>query len=319
MGFTLIELLVVIAIIAVLMALLLPAVQQAREAARRMQCRNNLKQLGLAIHNYHDAHSVLPPGFNRSQSFGRASYVDDSAFGWPVMLLPYLEQAPLYHQLAPNSPDPLQLAVVDPAKVPLLQTSLPVFVCPSDTGDVLNSDRALRGFNGSTVAVAKANYVGCGGGEVHHRAGFWDGVFSLVQCWKFRDITDGLSTTFLAGERRSRKVSGSNNVVGAGVWCGTTTFSVVGSDDSQANVIGVAWEQLNTGAHPEIGQSSVRTPAVGFSSEHVGGANFVLCDGSVRFVSENIEASVGDFNDVRTWGVYQLLGKKDDGQPIGDF
>src|SRR5262245_45950852 len=141
-AFTLIELLVVIAIIAVLIALLLPAVQQAREAARRTQCKNNLKQIGLAYHNYHDTHNCLPPqgetnGFVDSASM---NVTPKPVWGWSTYVLPFIDQAPLFNQLNPG-PTSLTAAVQSNTLYPLVQTMLPVYRCPSDTGQLLNTER----------------------------------------------------------------------------------------------------------------------------------------------------------------------------------
>lgn len=124
-GFTLIELLVVIAIIAILIALLLPAVQQAREAARRSTCKNNLKQIGIALHNYHDTHSVLPPGVLMFDDGSGDPDPDLGNWGWNTFLLPYIDQAPLYNQLTPNGAN-----FPTSAAGSLIQTVVPILVCP---------------------------------------------------------------------------------------------------------------------------------------------------------------------------------------------
>jgi prepilin-type N-terminal cleavage/methylation domain-containing protein len=134
-GFTLIELLVVIAIIAILIALLLPAVQQAREAARRSQCRNNLKQVGLAIHNYHDAFNTIPPAWISTQFQVAAG--DVSHWSWGTFLLPYIDQAPLYSLLQPGTRRLDQNLALGGATAAALTTPLTVFRCPSDTGPSL--------------------------------------------------------------------------------------------------------------------------------------------------------------------------------------
>jgi prepilin-type N-terminal cleavage/methylation domain-containing protein len=139
-GFTLIELLVVIAIIAILVALLLPAVQQAREAARRSQCKSNLKQLGVALHNYHDVHSVFPPGcVNQEGDTANPDDRDRLNWTWPVYLMPYMDQAPLYEQLNPG-PTRATAAVSDPAKRAVMQQPLAAFRCPSDVGPATNTE-----------------------------------------------------------------------------------------------------------------------------------------------------------------------------------
>ena len=139
-GFTLVELLVALAIIGVLIALLVPAVQYAREAARRTQCRSNLKQLGLALHNYDEVHQVLP--------FGYVNADDTAGWGWGTMILPQLDQTPLYSALKAGTQD------FDGVPTPQTQQTLSIFICPSDTGPNVNSQRGDHG---------KANYCGVAG------------------------------------------------------------------------------------------------------------------------------------------------------------
>ncbi|MDQ3331057.1 MAG: DUF1559 domain-containing protein, partial [Planctomycetota bacterium] len=159
LGFTLIELLVVIAIIAVLIALLLPAVQQAREAARRSQCLNNLKQIGLALHNYHDTHLAFPPGWIGADQVTGAHDVEGmNGFGWGTMVLPYVEQNNLYQQFR------FPLSIVDdvvgpPTNKSLLATKIPVFECPSDPHE--NTWEIEPEGGGAPIAtLGVANYVG---------------------------------------------------------------------------------------------------------------------------------------------------------------
>jgi prepilin-type N-terminal cleavage/methylation domain-containing protein len=156
-GFTLIELLVVIAIIAILIALLLPAVQQAREAARRTQCKNNLKQLGLALHNYHDVYNLFPPGWLDDPALGLPAAPHPSRYAWPVSLLPMIEQTALHNTLDPRND--LIDALKIPAKLTLMQQPVSVFRCPSDTGPTLNDVRPMHD-NVMLHEVALSNYVG---------------------------------------------------------------------------------------------------------------------------------------------------------------
>ncbi|MEZ6124220.1 MAG: DUF1559 domain-containing protein [Planctomycetaceae bacterium] len=170
-GFTLIELLVVIAIIAILIALLLPAVQQAREAARRTQCKNNLKQLGLALHNYHDVHNCFLTGWWDRWSATGANVGNDGHWGWGTYLLPYMDQAPLYNQLSPGtnaSSNPalvgtLAAAIDDTATLRhcLSKASL-ALSGPSDTTGAINQDNQIGG-----VAIATSNYVANAGSGTH--------------------------------------------------------------------------------------------------------------------------------------------------------
>lgn len=173
-GFTLIELLVVIAIIAILIALLLPAVQQAREAARRTQCRNSLKQIGLALHNYHDVFNVFPPGW--VTQYYQVATGEPTIWSWGAFLLPYLDQAPLYNTVSPGTRRIDENLALGGANAQALVTPLPVFRCASDVGPALNTFDGSLGANagqqtdfatynryvtnGSTnVAIATSNYV----------------------------------------------------------------------------------------------------------------------------------------------------------------
>src|SRR5947208_6922760 len=142
-AFTLIELLVVIAIIAILIGLLVPAVQKVREAAARTQCKNNLKQIGLALHAYHDSNKFFPPGANANN------------YAWSFFALPYLEQGNIYKQVNPTT---TLLRTAVSANTALFQTPLPVFVCPSDTGNALNNNRPFTVATGKTVQLSTSNY-----------------------------------------------------------------------------------------------------------------------------------------------------------------
>ena len=240
LGFTLIELLVVISIIGILMALLLPAVQQAREAARRTQCKNNLKQLGLALHNYHDVHRAFPAGyFSYGTTNGSApanAMMDpvtwDAApgWGWTYSLLPYFDQENLYQQTDPTQP------IWNPAYAQLLRTTIPGLSCPSSSGPegpfaVQDESGAPLTINGQTIELGRSHYVAnhgqescwgeCGSaatgvvftdiytaattivdiqGQAGHVA---DGPFFRNSGTRIADVIDGTSQTIFLGEHSS--------------------------------------------------------------------------------------------------------------------
>ncbi len=298
-GFTLIELLVVIAIIAILVALLLPAVQQAREAARRSSCRNNLKQIGLAMHNYHDTHRVLPPGYvavfhadfsdpewcvvpssTGIQRFGRAP--------WTVMLLPMLEQASLFQSLDLNkrfSGGSGEMHSINGGKI----VPLPVFQCPSDQLIPHNPDKAsydaVSGGGSDSDAVCEPT------GDPH-RLWFVNGTFYHNSATRFRDLIDGQSNTFLVGESRA---NGSRSS-----WASSAKFT--------SNASSLALCAFNNPINYSPDAADSRVGVTHFDSGHVGGAHMLMGDGSVHFISEDINLAVG-----------RSLAIRADGKPVGGF
>jgi len=210
-AFTLIELLVVIAIIAILIGLLLPAVQKVREAAARMKCSNNLKQLSLALHNYESANNTMPPGYRAPPTL-----YGSLGWGWGATLLPYIEQSALYDQLQVSSTYFGYGANPAPA-IPLTQTPLSMFICPSDTGPTLNN---LKGNH------AKSNIRAVTGSQ--NVIFFGDGVFYANSYTRFADITDGQSNTLALGETLFDEKSGKVGAVWAGMWIieGGVTYNI---------------------------------------------------------------------------------------------
>ncbi|MCG6157782.1 DUF1559 domain-containing protein [Rubinisphaera margarita] len=333
-AFTLIELLVVIAIIAILVALLLPAVQQAREAARRSSCKNNLKQMGLALHNYHDTHSVFPPGYVLQDTTGGGTpdyNGEGSSWGWGAFILPYMEQSALSDALGigPNRLTPSLAA--GSTSLALMQEGISSYRCPSDTAPAINTAHRLRRGPADFVDVATSNYVGnntshkwhSGGrltGYSRSQSGAWappganhdpTGIFWRNSNMKFRDITDGTSNTIALGERAWQL----NNPAGTTFNCNAGVAFGTDHRNEQLTIR----QNLASGAHPI--NFAHGWCAYVFSSRHQGGAQFVLCDGSVRFISENIDhtytdaGTAGSFNN----STFEQLLARNDGQVVGEF
>ncbi|WP_397568337.1 DUF1559 domain-containing protein [Schlesneria sp. T3-172] len=339
-GFTLIELLVVIAIIAILISLLLPAVQQAREAARRTQCKSNLKQIGLALHNYHDVYNAFPPGnMDYSANWNNnVPFVDPGPqWGWPTFILPQLEQGPLFNQLSPNT---IRLSEYgSPAYEnlrPLTRTVLKVFRCPSDTGSKNTlqgtpDDRHFQGTNWPAEYTATSNYVGIHGNRQSRAWNWWlstgdrveEGAFMNNEGTRMSDFPDGLSNTFLVGERswlcNAGSWVGNRNPPGTGMWGQYYTLARVG--DATTCGGGATGNAAPLNAPWTTVAQRQNNCSQGLGSQHTGGAHFLFGDGTVRFISDNIEFNSGDVCG-RIWknlGVYNKLGIRDDRQSVGEF
>lgn len=343
-GFTLIELLVVIAIIAILIALLLPAVQQAREAARRTQCKNNIKQLGLAFHNYHDVFNVFPPGWVSANVATTAG--ETTIWSWGAYLLPYLDQAPLYNTVAPGTRRIDENLALGGANAQALTTPLPAFRCASDTGPILNNFDASYGspdydtynrnlHNGTArVAGATSNYVyNADTGDSNTPSmvaavGLYGpplGIGYQNSRNGIRDITDGTSNTILIGER-AWSIKSLN--IGAANALGFAPASSSGSYLNQQcraclSVIGIPYWGINQTVIAPTHQSR------GYSSLHVGGAHFLMSDGAVRFISENIDHkpnSIGAATGATGHGgpafidsTFEYLLSRANGEVVGEF
>jgi len=305
-AFSLIELLVVIAIIAILVALLLPAVQQAREAARRSQCKNNLKQMGLAAHNYHDVFNCFPLGTvtNPDPNAGDS----DDGWAWPVALLPYLEQSALYQKLNPQGQYGIVVSTYNATAQPIPggEQKLSVFRCPSSVlPDVVPETYAANG--GS--ANVRAQLVGYGVSDYKGSSGYYlDGIFMRFAdavVWgnggggssatvRLRDVTDGSSNTLAIGESSYPGINARDD------W---PVWAAIGRADEQ--VIMKTNNPLGGGArNPLRFWEAVDDDCA--MSFHDGGVQFLFADGSVRFLSENID-----------YTTYTNLGNRNDGQPLG--
>jgi prepilin-type N-terminal cleavage/methylation domain-containing protein len=328
LGFTLIELLVVIAIIAILIALLLPAVQQAREAARRTQCKNNLKQIGLALHNYEGVYGVLPQALYANAT---SSTLDDDGFGWMVSILPFVEQTALYQTINPQgAPGVLGDATVfaryypGQTMVPGGNTIIPGYLCPSSAlPSIVPATFSIPGAPAGSGALAPSTprSVGYAIGNYKAAGGSNSGDFGMMHKSRegggvrFRDVTDGLSNTITVGESSyvsssvsasSRAttplVSGTHTINDWPTWIG----AFGGGQDETVRINGRFESVIN--ARVSFNRMALAVNDDNAFSYHTGGAQFVLGDGSVRFISENISNQT-----------YDWLHDKRDGQVLGEF
>ncbi len=316
-GFTLIELLVVIAIIAILVALLLPAVQQVREAARKSQCQDHLHNIGVALHGYEASFGVLPPGVVRQTAdvhydpAGDANTLNVESWGWGAFLLPNVEQKPLYDQCGIGQGRTLENVVN--TNLSLLETSIDIYRCPSDTAPDVRTV-ALSGYTPRFALWGTSNYKAV---QSHRATSPYGNVLTEVTgCFygnskvRFRDITDGTGNTILVGE-----VAWVGRIpalrYSAAVWAGCR-LGLGGNcaDDILAGGRGAINHQVN---NADQMQES-------FHSAHPGGAQFVMGDGVVRFLSENIDYRTnGDSNSSVEDSVYERLLSRKDGQPVGSY
>ncbi len=308
-GFTLIELLVVIAIIATLVAILLPAVQQAREAARRSTCKNNLKQMGLALHNYHDIYTCFPIG---------CLFSDDGApwssnrTTWMSRILPQIEQNALFDQMDFTTNNS-GLGTFDPSRV--REKEVPVYRCPSNAEDPRQSTSSTLAPNDYAACVGTSWNMG--GNDINNQGWtpiiFHDkgkGMFSSNGYSSFADATDGLSNTLALSEIRHEEWY-DNNSTRPSCISGTLTLRTDRNGSSWMVGNPMNW-CFNTRYTPNPPTPDCQYQGVWFNiaarSLHKGGVQVTLGDGSVRFVSENINLT--------TW---QRLSDQSDGNVIGEF
>ena len=345
-AFTLIELLVVIAIIAILIALLLPAVQQAREAARRTQCKNNMKQIGLALHNYHDVHSMFPQG----KVVGRApqalypgcpGWINGSGFSWRVMILPMIDQAPLYNA---NVDDVTGISTCGSTfgaaqsraqRLVLLRTTITGYLCPSDATLFVGQEKPT-------------NYPGIGGNEPRSHGDVdpqnRQGIMTFRGA-RMRDVVDGTSNTAMVGEVHrgvlfNRYSGGPSNITGqrckwwaaeSGFCHADTYYSPNAANPNKGNNKGQKPPQggnsnppatfppndaaCRGGSGPCADQVSWvddlarnEPGARGVSSAHTGGAQILFGDGSVHFVNDSMDL-----------GIWRGAGTMSNGEVLGEF
>ncbi|HWL06825.1 MAG TPA: DUF1559 domain-containing protein [Planctomicrobium sp.] len=327
-GFTLIELLVVIAIIAILVALLLPAVQQAREAARRSQCKNNLKQMGLALHNYHDTHRVFPFGMmNGINAFAvedpsSAGFGGTNRISWFPMILPFIDQSPLYQEWVTLGLNASSMGTWwDNGRAGRSNTIVPAMLCPSDPG---TAKRTVNGFAG--------NYQLCGGSRAWGpqattlRQAVVDadnlspkGMFFPRSRVSIRDITDGASNTLMVSEILIAPDTGTAGTSCTGVgnrdmrglyWnavhMGSLFIAERTPNSKAADVIG--WGGVGTLTDPYPVTCNYSGNIMSARSMHTGGVHVTMADGGVRFISDNINTVT-----------FQRLGTRAEGEVVDEF
>ena len=286
-GFTLVELAAVLSVGTVLFSLASPAIQTARGAARRSACKNKLNQIGLAMHNYLDVHRCFPPGWTGHHAVAGT----EGRYGWSMSLTPFVvDEVDVYKQINFEDQRPRLSEVT--------QTGLPAFRCPSDTTEVLNPLRGNFGtsnYSANFGSTAPPRWLHAG------MSAHWPGQAATLPktdgiCWwnsncRIRTIMDGTSNTLMVGERSVASA--------AGIWMG-----VRGNNFESDQVT-----DCSPGNEINSGEGS-------FSSAHKGGAQFTLCDGSVRFISEKIESGIDAEGQPKT---FQRLGSRRDGLPIDEF
>ncbi len=294
-AFTLIELLVIASTTALLLAVAMPGILQARQRAREESCKNNMKQLALAMHNYHDVFNTFPPAW-----CARHTEADSQSwYGWQSFLLPYIEQAPLYNAIDYRTPEwttspPKLRGRGQTAAQEIPRIELPIYLCPQDS---------TGGTNPFRDGYGTSNYSGNFGTELLPRwyesgsEQFWpggvptptkgNGIMFVNSKIGFRDITDGSSNTVMMSERSA--------LSGAGIWAGVRS-------NRHENDVMTDMNHL----------SGLNKSFAGFSGRHDGKVNINLCDGSVRLVNEDIDSSIDG-------GVLQALGTRNGGEVVGDF
>ena len=306
-GFTLVELLVVIAIIGVLVALLLPAVQAARESARRLNCQNNLKQFGVALLSHHDATRHFPAGYQSNVPYQDGATDTTPGWGWATFILPYIEEESLFRLIN------LQLPVEHSQNAKAIQTMVSIYVCPSDFGAGGEfAPFTVSDASGNAIATAApSSYSACVGGDESASADSTGlGIFYRNSRTRIAEITDGTSKTILVGEHAWSNANG--------IWAGAIQNGVcvrgplnicppTGATSYPAPVLVQSHSHLNNAAtDPDGGLDD-------FSSRHVGGANFVFADGAVHFVAD-IPGDQADGTYTPEGLVFQAAGTRSNGE-----
>jgi prepilin-type N-terminal cleavage/methylation domain-containing protein/prepilin-type processing-associated H-X9-DG protein len=300
-AFTLIELLVVIAVIGVLLGLLLPAVQKVRETAARSQCSNNLKQIGLALHGFHDVCQGMPPGYLANMPYVDGATDTSPGWSWASFILPYIEQNNLYQQF--NTSLPVE-------RFSAIQSRVKVYVCPSDPAP-LGAFPIVDAFGATLAQASPSSYAACcGGDESDVTAPNGLGVFYRNSRTRITDITDGTSQTFMIGEKAWTNVQIT--------WSGAINDAVArrgplnpcpgnGTASFPAPALVLSHSHLN---NPTTDTDSGLDD---FSSRHTGGSNFLFADGSVHFI-RGIPGDNPDGSYTQDSLAFQALGTRANGE-----
>lgn len=293
-GFTLVELLVALAIIGLLVALLLPAVQQSREAARRMSCQNNMKQMGIALHLYHNQLGVFPSSSTSDVEAGVWSPSPERfhLHSWASLLLPFMEQGNLHEQIDYN------VSSLAPANLLLAQQPIDIYVCPSYSGPAYSNDPFYQRVSGQ---LALRNYAAMGATDAQRIYQDPDGVIYPESAIRFRDILDGTSNTTVLAETRD---------YGAPVWIDGSAAAFVARRYDASNPPSYAGPELALNYRPyylrDDGAGGIDS-LYGPSSMHAGVVTHLMADGSVRSLAETMSADV-----------YEALASRDGGEAIKD-
>jgi prepilin-type N-terminal cleavage/methylation domain-containing protein/prepilin-type processing-associated H-X9-DG protein len=291
-GFTLIELLVVIAVIAVLIGLLVPAVQQVRASAARSQCQNNLKQIGIALQGYHDSYKVFPPGYTSGVSAGNDT---GPGWGWASYILPQIEQQTTYSSITFSQP--IEASVNKAART----TSIAVYLCPADGAQptwTVQTHSLAGAVTGTICTIATGNYIGNFG--ISEPGVDGEGIFFRNSNVAIKDVTDGTSNTMMAGERSQHWAEST--------WVGAVTGATEippPESPAQFEVANSASAILGHTFEGTGGPGTYDTEANGFASAHAGGALFVFVDGHVAFLRTDMDHNL-----------YKALSTRAGGEPV---
>jgi prepilin-type N-terminal cleavage/methylation domain-containing protein len=300
-AFTLVELLVVIAIIGILMGLLLPAVQKVREAIARLECQNNLKQIGLALHQFHDTFGFFPPGYRAEKPYLDGATDTAPGWGWAAYVLPFLEQENLFRQL--NFQQPVQNSTA-------IRSSLALYLCPCDLTPALFFP-VPDGFGNPVCLAAPCSYAACVGGDESDTFGpSGQGVFYRNSQTRLTDITDGTSCTILVGERAWANANG--------IWAGAIDGAVTKrGQHNPCRGSRAAWYPAATFvlAHAHLNNTNTDTDGGldDFSSLHPDGSNFVFGDGAVHFL-RSIRSDNADGSYTSESLIFQGMGTRANGE-----